>query len=317
LKHRSLATSLVRVALSLLALAILFQQVGGQQVWQTLQRADLRQLGAAWLLFLVGIVIRVFRWRVLLLGLGERPPFWLLLKLYLVGGFFNAFLPTGFGGDVVRVLELGHGGSGRSAALGTVLVDRLTGILSLMGIGLIVVPFARELSPWLRWAFVVMAGGGLAAGGLLLDGRILRRLTAWLPESISLTGDGKLASVYAAVTGSGPKAVAGALVLSTVFNLLNVVVYWLCACAVGIKLPLAFYFVVVPLLSLSLLLPISVGGLGARDWVAQLLLAPTAVAQPTTAAWTLLVWAVTAAAGLIGGILYLFEGLSSLLRSSD
>ncbi len=310
------AVAVLRVALSLLTLSLLLKQVGGRDLLTALKDASGGLLLSAWALFLVGVVIRVFRWRALLHGLGLRPPFLLLLKLYLVGGFFNSFLPSGFGGDVVRVLELGRDAEDRSAALGTVVVDRLTGILSLLVLGLIVLPFAKGLEPWLVWVFAVVAGTGSAAGALLLEGRLLRRLTSRLPAKLSLVGQGKLAQVYAAVTGSGSKAVWLALVYSTLFNLTNIGVHWLCARAVGIELSLSFYFVVVPLLSLALLVPVSVGGLGARDWVAQALLAPTAVPEPTTAAWTLSVWAVTAAAGLIGGAIYLWQGAAGVVKRS-
>ncbi len=307
-------TSLVRIALSLLALAILFQQVGGRQVWQVLRDARAELLVAGWLLFLVGILIRALRWRVLLYGLGLRPSFWVLLKLYLIGGFFNTFLPSGFGGDVIRVLEIAQSQGDRAAALGTVLVDRMAGILALLALGLIVVPFVPGLPIGLALGFAAIACVGLLAGILVLDGRLLRRLSRWLPDRLSVSGRGKLALVYAAVTGSGAKAVVQALGLSLLFNLVNILVYWLCAQAVSIHLELSFYFVAVPLLSLSLLLPISVGGLGARDWVAQWLLAPMAIPNAATAAWTLGYWAVTAVAGLVGGLLYLAEGGRGLLQ---
>ena len=311
-------TSALRVALSLLALALLIGEVGGAGVVTALQGADLRFLVGAWVLFLLGVVVRTFRWRALLLGLEQRPPSWCppfrrLLRLYLIGGFFNTFLPSGFGGDVVRVLELGQSGR-RSAALGTVLVDRLTGLLSLLALGLVVLPFAQGLAGWVRWLFVGVAVMGLVAGGMLLEGRCLRRLTSWLPERFSLVGEGKLANLYAAVTGSGTRAIGQALAFSTLFNLINVTIYWLCARALGMGLGYGFYFVVVPLLSLTLLLPISVGGLGARDWVAQLLLTPTGIAGATVAAWTLSVWAVTVAAELVGGVIYLGQGLAGLVR---
>jgi hypothetical protein len=93
----------------------------------------------------VGLVVRTFRWRALLVGLGLAPSFGRLLKLYFVGAFFNTFLLSGFGGDVVRVIELAQD-ERRSAAFGTVLVDRMTGILSLFLMGLIVLPFTRELA---------------------------------------------------------------------------------------------------------------------------------------------------------------------------
>ncbi|HOU14235.1 MAG TPA: lysylphosphatidylglycerol synthase transmembrane domain-containing protein [Anaerolineae bacterium] len=313
MKSRQRWAGLLRIALSLGTLALLLHQVGGDEVVRVLQRANLRWLGLAALLFLAGIVIRVFRWRALLHGLGVRPPFWVLLKLYLVGNFFNTILPSGFGGDVVRVLELAQQDR-QSAAVGTVVVDRLTGILSLMALGLVVLPFTRGLAPWLVWMFVVIAGGGLVGGALLLEGNLLRRVTAQLPQALSLAGQGKLAGIYAAVTGSGARAVWQALWLSTVFNLVNIAIYWLCGLAVGMAVKPGFYFIFVPLLSLTLLIPISVGGLGARDWVGQPLFGSVGVPDAVAAAMTLSVYAVTLAVGLIGFVIYLVEGVAGLVR---
>ncbi len=313
MRFRHLWANLFRIALSMTALVLLLREVGGADVWQVLRYAAPGYLGAACLLFLLGIVIRVFRWRALLHGLGVKPPLRLLLKLYLVGNFFNTVLPSGFGGDAVRVVELAQQDR-QSAAVGTVIVDRLTGILSLMALGLIVLPFTRNLTPWLVWMFVVVAVGGLLGGALLLEGRLLRRITARLPQALSLAGHGKLADIYAAVTGSGARAIWQALALSTLFNLVNIAIYWLCGLAVGINVPLGFYFIFTPLLSLTLLIPISVGGLGARDWVAQPLLGSVGVPNAVAAGMTLAVYAVTLTVGLIGLVIYLVEGVTGLWK---
>ena len=311
MKHKKLWASLLRIALSLIALALLWREVGGKKVIDVLRHADLRLLGAACLLFFGGIVVRAYRWRALLYGLDVRPSIGLLIKLYLAGSFFNTFLPSGFGGDVVRVVELAQEDS-QSAAVGTVLVDRLTGILSQMAMGLVVLPFTRSLESWLVWMFVFVAVGGLTGGFLLLEGRLLRHLTARIPAVFSLTGQGKLAQIYEAVTGCGWRAVWQALALSTLFNLVNIAIYWLCGLAVGMDVPLSFYFISVPLLSLTLLIPISVGGLGARDWVAQPLFASVGIADELAAGMTLSLYVVTAAVGLIGGIVYLVRGMRGL-----
>lgn len=300
-----------------MALAFLIKAVGGRSIVQVLKDTDWSLIALAWLIFLVGILVRAARWDALLRGLNQRVSFWSLLKLYLIGGFFNTFLPSGFGGDLVRILELGRGEqeSTSAAAAGTVLVDRLTGILSLMLLGLIVLPFAQGLYPELRWIFAFVATASLLLGGILLEGSLLLKLTRWLPDRFSLDGNGKLAQFYAAVTGSGKGALFLALLWSTAFNLLNITVHGLCAYGVGLRLESGFFFVATPLLSLSLMIPLSVGGLGARDWLAQILLAPKAVGQSLTAAWTLSIWVVTAAAGLIGGFIYVRQSLFGLVAA--
>jgi hypothetical protein len=305
-RSRKIWSNVLRILLSLGTLALLLATIGWQEILQVMAQADWPPLALAGGLFFLGIVVRTFRWRALLAGLGFQPPFRRLLRLYLVGGFFNVFLPTGFGGDVVRVLELaGDADADRTAAAGTVFVDRLTGILSLMIMALIVLPFTPHLEPWLVVTVVLICGAGLVGGFLLLEGQWVRRFTRWLPQSLSLAGEGALARVYAAVTGAGGAALWRALALSTLFNILNVLVYWLCGRAVGIEVGLTFYFVVVPLLSLTLLAPISVGGLGIRDWVAQPLFASVNIAAQEVAGMTLGAYGVTALVGLIGGGLYL------------
>ncbi len=69
-----------------------------------------------------------------------------LLYLYYVGNFFNTFLPSGFGGDAVKMYELARYSRRGSESVGTVLVDRLTGIIVLFVMGLVVWPFVyRDL----------------------------------------------------------------------------------------------------------------------------------------------------------------------------
>jgi hypothetical protein len=313
LKWPGSVKNLLRVILSLGTLAFLLRTVGWREVWAVVADADIGLLAIAWLAFLLGIFIRALRWRALLHGLGLCLPFKQLISLYLVGGFFNTFLPSGFGGDVIRVLEITHD-TRDIAAAGTVLLDRLTGILSLMALGVLMLPFVPDLPSWLVWTLAGVSGAGLLAGFLVLEGRWLRKISAYLPGPFSLVGQGKLAQIYAAVTGCGRRAIIQALVFSTVFNVINIGIYWLCGRAVGIPIGLRFYFIATPLLSLSLLLPISVGGLGVRDWVAKALFDAVGVLEQQSVAMSLSVYAVTALAGLVGGALYLAQAVRGFLQ---
>lgn len=304
--------NVLRVLVSAGALAFLFWKIGLGETLAVLGQADLCYLLAAFLLFVISLVIRTCRWFVLLRGLALGVPFGRLVHLYFVGAFFNAFLPTGFGGDVVRALEL-SGDTNTSAAVGTVLLDRMSGLLVLFAMGLIALPFTfTRLEPWLAGLLVGIAGGGLLAGALVLEGRFLRRVTGRLPSVLSLRGEGFMAQVYAAVTGCGRRAVLEALGVSLVFNVVNVLINWLCGLAVGIPQGPGFYFIVTPLISVTLLVPVSISGLGVRDWVAVALFGSVGVDANTAAAMSLSIYLVSAAAGLVGGMLYGIEGLRGL-----
>ena len=304
----------LRALIGIGALIFLLWKIGLGETLAVLRTANLRLLGLAFGLFVVSLVIRAARWAVLLRALGLQVPLGRLVHLYFVGAFFNSFLPSGFGGDVVRALELTQDAP-TTAAVGTVLVDRMTGLLVLLALGLIALPFSvARLTPWLVWTLVGVAGGGLLAGALLLEGYLLRRLTAWLPERFSLSGSGFLGRLYAAVTGCGWRAIAQALAISLLFNLVNILINFLCGRTVGIDLPLGYFFITAPLISISLMIPLSIGGVGIRDWTVVALFSPAGVSGNTAASMSLSMYAVSAVAGLVGGAMYAMEGLRTIRR---
>jgi uncharacterized membrane protein YbhN (UPF0104 family) len=305
-------SNVLRVLISVAALGFLLWQIGLGETMAVLRSADLSLLLAAFLLFLVSLVVRAGRWAVLLRALELRVSFRRLVYLYFIGTFYNSFLPSGFGGDVARAVELTQD-TPPPAAVGTVLVDRMTGLLVLLVIGLLALPFSIASLPlWLVWLLILVAGGGLVAGALILEGRLLLRVTTWLPDRLSLAGSGTLGRIYAAVSGCGWRAIGQALAISLIFNLINILINFLCGRAVGIDLSLGYFFVTAPLISISLMVPVSIGGIGVRDWVVVALFDPVGVSSNTAASMSLSLYAVSAAAGLVGGLLYGIQGLREM-----
>jgi uncharacterized membrane protein YbhN (UPF0104 family) len=304
--------AIVRVTISVGLLAFVFSTIGLERIWHILVGAEPAPVIAALGLAVLGIVVRAMRWRVLLEALDLQISLGRLTYIYFVGAFFNTFLPTGFGGDVVRVLELAHD-TQATVAVGTVVVDRLTGLLMLFVLALVALPFTFSLLPIETWlAIALISGGGLLVGALILQGTWLRRLGRWLPGPLSLTGEGSLARAYAAITACGWQAVSKALIISLVFNLILVLQNYLIARAVGMDLGIVYFFVYVPLLSLTLTLPISIGGLGLREGVAALLLTQVGIDEAVAVAYSLAVWATTKVAGLFGGVFLLGRSISNL-----
>ena len=98
-------------------------------------RAALAGLVWGWLpliyaLFLLNTTLSARKWQLLLRADGVRAPLGSLLASYLIGTFFNLFLPSSIGGDSYRVVDASrHGGAAKSFA--SVFADRLTGFLAL------------------------------------------------------------------------------------------------------------------------------------------------------------------------------------------
>lgn len=312
---RAVVLNIGRVALSVGLLAWVISRAGVEQLMQTLRSADWRWYALGLLVSTVSMLTRVARWQVLLRAVGVRASFGRILYLYYVGAFYNTFLPTGFGGDVVRVLEFGEGATSQQAT-GTVLVDRLTGFIMLFALALAALPFVWALLPlWLALLIAGVAGGVMVGSVLLFEGKILRSLTARFPRALSLAGDAWLGKTYAVITACGQRAIVGALAWSLLFNLLHIGAVALVGVALGITVSAGVYLTLVPLATVALLIPITVSGLGIREWMfvnlfGQLGLSPAQATVLSFGSYSLDLFD-----GVVGGVVYLLAGLRGLRKS--
>lgn len=313
--RRHLAT-IVKVAITVAGIAFVVSQVDLATVGRLLLDAHLGWLLVTFFLVNLSLVIRAYRWSLLLRGLDVQIPFRRLVALYFVGNFFNAFLPTSFGGDVMRVVEVTRDVPAGIAA-GTVILDRLTGLLMLFVMALLALPFRpATFPPDLLRLIAAISIAGLAGGAVLLEGSLIRRFGGWMPEKLSPVGDGPIARILQAVNATGWRAVGGAMLVSLLFNLVLTTWWWTGGKALGFDIPFTFFLLVVPVLSISLLVP-AIGGFGPREAVATLLFDGTVIVQGAAAlpegtgfALSALVYLLQRLSGLGGGLIYLWMALS-------
>lgn len=304
-KHLS---TLLKISVTLLGLALVITQFDLDRILATLKSTSLPWMLAGFVLVNLSVVLRAYRWSLLVRGLHVRVRFARLVELYFVGNFFNTFLPSGFGGDVVRILEVSQDVP-PGVATGTVLIDRMTGLMMLFALALLALPFRPAgFPPLLLGVILAVCLGGLVAGFALLDGRLLRRYGRWLPGKLSTEGDGFVAQVAQAVAECGWRAIGGAMLVSIVFNLLQIVWWWTTAVALNLSVPFGYLFLVVPLLSIAMLVP-SIGGLGVRETLAPLLFAGAGLSPEEAIALSLLVFAMERLSGLLGGPVYIYAVL--------
>jgi uncharacterized membrane protein YbhN (UPF0104 family) len=313
-KTRQLIVNLARLAISAGLLVWVISQAGLGDLIGAVRQADPRPYAWALVLSVLGIVVRAYRWHILLRAVGARVSFRRAVYLYFVGAFFNAFLPTGFGGDVVRVLEIGEGATSQQAA-GTVLVDRLTGFITLFLLALVALPFGYRLIPAETTLLIAVLAAGVMVGSLLLfEGRLLRRLTARFPRGLSLAGDAWMGKTYAVITACGTRAIAGSLAVSLVFNLIQAVSNVFVARALGIDASVWTFFLFIPVATVVLLAPITISGLGLRENTYLVLFGQVGVAEDKAVAFSIGSYSLDLAMGLVGGVLYFLAGLVSLRR---
>jgi uncharacterized protein (TIRG00374 family) len=254
------------------------------------------------------------QWKLLLEKQGVKLSYWRLLKLYYVGLFFNNFMPGNVGGDVKKVYDIRMQGGQDTvgAGLTATFFDRLFGLffitLFAIAVGLLFFMHDAEQrafmwpSLWIFFGFCVLFASLFSRRlGLLLN-RILCRI---LPEKIGLRlthmfrrfQSFRTVNLWLAITG-----------LSAVTQSLRIFVHYFCGMAVGVDLTMSWYFYYIPLVAIVSALPISIGGFGPRELLAQSLFARAGVPGLESVVIQLLAYFVSLLLSLFGALGFLLGG---------
>lgn len=289
---------------------LLVFQIDLEQLRQVVRQARWVYLIAAAVLMLAGTALRAVRWRVLLESLELSVPLRRLVHLYFVGAFFNIFLPTGMGGDAIKMAELARLTGCVPEAIGTTLVDRATGLWVLFALALLALPFSYPVLPE-GWAFVIALGtlAGVVGGWIVMG----TPLVLWFGGRVRLPGREKLERFYRSVSQLGYRALGKACTVSFVFDVMLIFFNVLIAYGLNVDQPLGIFLLFTPIISFSLALPISIGGLGVREQTYVLLFGSLGVSDTAAAAMSLANYVLTnLVVGLFGGLLYVLEGTKEL-----
>src|SRR5207344_3120035 len=132
------------------------------------REGDVLLLGAAVGLYVAMLALSTWRWRLLLAVQGFPASLRALTASYLIATFFNNFLPSNIGGDVVRVRDSSKLTGSTTTSLAVVAIDRILGLGALYGLAFLAFVFGGPQVRHLAGARVVLLGLGLVFGGLAL-----------------------------------------------------------------------------------------------------------------------------------------------------
>ncbi len=288
--------------LRLLVSVALLGWLGWQTDWGRIRDA-FTSLKIEWWLAAVGVyfvaqLISALRWQLLARPLGFHESFRQFTGIYFIGMYFNLLLPTAVGGDVVRAWCLDGKSHRRMAAFLSVLVDRLSGLFVLVLVACAgVVLSSIPIPGWI--ALSVWASAGLFVVAVLtvpILARLFRHAAPLRRLADALRYYWRHPRVLLWTTG-----------ISVGVQLANVILVWLVGLALGLGIPLTYYAVFVPLVTLLTLLPISVNGMGIREGSSVLFLAPMGVGEGTALCLAVLWFFALTAVSLCGGMVYFFN----------
>lgn len=292
----------VKIVVSVGLLAFLLRRVDLAATLRFVAGVDPPLLIAAVALYLAGQMLSAFKWRRLGVAVGFTEPPVRFVAYYFIGMFFNAFGFGTVGGDVVRALYLSGATGRRALALNTVVADRVSGLLVLLGIAFasLVVFHEYELPAPVYW-------GVLALSAALLGGwRLLPRVLPWLlPRENRLR---RLVEQDLAPYWNDYALLAEVGTLAFIFHLSQIGVLVVLTRALELDVPWSYCFVFGPLVNILTAIPVSLNGLGVREGGYIFFLSHIGIARESAIAFALTWFAVVLASGLAGAAVYLGHG---------
>jgi len=264
---RARAMRLGQGVLAVVLLALLWRVAGGADAARSLKGAEPVWLLAALAALSLQTVLSALRWRLTAAPLGIHLSRIEALREYYLSQVVNQSLPGGVIGDAGRAIRA-RGQAGLLASGQSVIFERLAGQMGLYAVtavafgGTLAVPGGVVWPDWLMAPVMLFLACGLIvpvcavalAGGRGRIGRAVARL--W---------QGMVRCLFARQV-IGPQ-----IALSLATALCNLAAFGFCAQAVGHPLTFGAVAAFVPLILLTMLVPLTIGGWGLREGAAVVL----------------------------------------------
>jgi len=228
-------------------------------------------VGALFILSL-NIYVSSYKWKILLSAQGILLSLRKLSNCYWISTFFGNYLPTNFGGDVVRLMMLDE--LGRSAQVAaSIVLERITGFIILISwtvFSLIMRPNYFKAGHLLPVIWIVVGLGIFAILILFWFGDKLTALRGILFKNKS-TGVfkifikiQKMMDAIAHYRGKR-KEILLSFIFSILFYIIILIFNYLVLISVGSDLSLREVFFVTPVIPLVSMLPLSLNGIGISE----------------------------------------------------
>jgi uncharacterized protein (TIRG00374 family) len=263
---------------------------------------------------------QVVRWRFLIAGHAAGVRISDLLKYHMVGIFFQCFLPSSMSVELIKAYQLSRI-TDPKRAYASVVFGKVMGVTLLMfffiGILALKPDVLREKGVALRvvWGitvfFAVLAVVFSKKVSRALFGRfhalferpLFRKVKAFREALYDYRyGPGMLV-----LSGLASIAIFAGSILATYFSFL----------AVGFRIPLLVCMVYVPIVYVLLMMPVSINGIGLREGLTLLFMAPWGLTPQVLLSSSLIAYAALYSISLSGGLVYIFGNFQGVTRGKE
>lgn len=289
---KNLKTLTFRFSVSVFVLLLVLRGVDFPALLNVVRGAKIWALVVSFACILANYVVSSYRWQALAEVKGIKTPLRQFVRLYFIGAFFNNFLPTSVGGDVVKAYKLAGTTDRKVDAVSSVFMERLTGVLVL------------ALISWGGFLYYFWPKSILISVGLLLLGAF----GVWLSPKLARLHPLFLKFYNSVVSYRNERAVLfKAIWTSFIVQAFAITTQYLVFVALGLKISYLYGLFVIPIITIASMAPVSINGLGVQDGFYVFFFERVGIMSTEALAVSFVYHALRLGSSLVGGVLYLWE----------
>ena len=305
---KNVLSLLLRVGVSVGILFYLFRKIDTASVFVLLKQADFHVLYLVAIAYLSTNLILFLRWLILMKGLDLRVPLKGVVVYFFIGLFFNLFLPSSTGGDIIKIFGVCKFTLQKAKVVASVVLDRLCGFMAIVIVAFFSFVFGHRVVNDLSMlvAIGVMAVVSSSIMVILFNEklysfgcRIFNRIPKIKNKLMDLHYDIVLLK-------DKPMAIIWAVLISCLAQVILALTWFLIARALQQNIPMVYFLIFIPIICVVSSFP-SIGGLGTSEAAAVYLFSKAGVPSAAALSFSLINRIFTWAMGLIGGVVYVTQ----------
>ncbi|MDY6787396.1 MAG: lysylphosphatidylglycerol synthase transmembrane domain-containing protein [candidate division WOR-3 bacterium] len=299
----------IRIIITAGILAFIFWKLDIGKSIAIIRQSDLLMLFWAFTALIIEVIIIAYRWHQLLHAYGFDISFINTARIYMIAFFFNNFLPSMVGMDVVRGIYAAREKKNIPDIISTIFIERWVGFLGII-IYLSIVPFFFIAHIDLKYVLIVSITGITASLAVIIsiwNERVFNLFTQLFSKITIFNLGEKINNLYSSMKTI--KDHTGIFIwnlfLSVLIQISFIIANYFIVIAQNIEITIPQLLVYIPLIAIISLIPLTINGIGLREWAYITLFGTTAKEEAFSLSITFFI--LFTLVSLIGGILFIFD----------
>lgn len=300
-----------KIVISVSLIVFLYRKTPIDQITQLLLQIDVRLLLPICLLLFVNTLISAKKWQLFLKADDLDLSLWDLTVSYMSGTFCNLFLPSNIGGDSYRIYDIARQSRQAARSAASVFAERLSGFVALVLLSFVSSLFVSAAFDSLH--ILVIPALLLVVFLLTLVALVKQEPVRKILDLSGVTRFEAAARLIDKLFLSFSKycndtsLIIKVMLLSFLFQFSVISAVYLMARALGVDIAFFYFGAFVPIITLMEALPISIYGIGVRDYGYVYFFSQAGMGDLQTRSLALFFMAVAVCYSLIGGLFFLYN----------